>query len=29
MEKLNGGWVKYIDPESGHPYFYHEESDER
>ena len=28
VEKLNGGWVKYVDPESGHPYYYHEESDE-
>ncbi len=28
VEKLNGGWVKYVDYESGHPYYYHEESDE-
>ena len=28
VEKLNGGWVKYVDPESGHPYYYHEENDE-
>ena len=28
VEKLNGGWMKYVDPESGHPYYYHEESDE-
>ena len=29
VENLNGEWMKYIDPESGHPYYYHEESDER
>jgi len=26
-ERLNGGWVKYIDPESGWPYYYHAEND--
>ena len=24
-EKLNGGWVKYKDPDSGYDYYYHEE----
>ena len=28
VEKLSSGWVKYIDPESGHPYYYNEENDE-
>ena len=27
-ERLNGGWVKYEDPESGHPYYYNETSQE-
>jgi hypothetical protein len=27
-EKLNGGWVKYIDPESQTPYYHHAENDE-
>ena len=25
VEKLNGGWQKFVDPESGHPYYYHEQ----
>ncbi|GMH53640.1 hypothetical protein TrRE_jg8793 [Triparma retinervis] len=28
IEKLNSGWAKYVDPESGHPYYYNEENDE-
>jgi len=28
VEKLNGGWQKFVDPESGHPYYYHEGTDE-
>ena len=25
--QLNGGWVKYIDPETNYPYYYHEADD--
>jgi hypothetical protein len=28
VENLNNGWVKYVDPESGHPYYWNEQKDE-
>jgi len=28
VEKLNGGWQKFTDPESDHPYYFNEEIQE-
>ena len=28
VEAMTGGWVKYVDPESGHPYYYNETTEE-